>query len=179
MKARPVVTLSSVTSLRMGIGFTLSQWIVNYNTGESKPLNTNKLLGHLGYGWGIGGILYIWLVKVLPRAFPTPTGLMLLCKVAVDQAIMGPIFISSYFYCIHRSGGFSHEESVGAVESNLLPLLMTGMKVWMPTQLFNFYLVKPLYQPLVINAVGLSWNIYISYMQTSHGRVRGEAYLEP
>mmetsp|Transcript_11004 Transcript_11004/g.21561 ORF Transcript_11004/g.21561 Transcript_11004/m.21561 type:complete len:183 (+) Transcript_11004:200-748(+) len=166
MKVKPILTLSSITAARMGLGFAISE-AMKLSADPDKTLDQSVLLGHTAYGAGLGVCLYVWLIKVLPGLFPGPlTPVSLFTKVVFDQAIMGSFLMASYLYASSLMTGLVHQQAVERTKSNFLPTFTTGAIVWFPTSFINFYLVKPLFQPLLLNAVALSWNIYLAYKFT-------------
>ena len=46
--------------------------------------------------------------------------------------------------------------------------LYANWKVWPVAQLANFYVVPPNYRVLVVNTVGLFWNVILSFIAHKH-----------
>lgn len=163
MKAKPVLTLGCVTSSRMGLGYAISAFMKGPAQPENSSVDKQMLLGHLAFGSGVGVALYYWFIKALPCLFPLPGLYSTIGKTLLDQVLMGPIFVAAYIYSFSLLRTSSHSQSFDTLRSRLAPTVLLGAQLAIPISFVNFYMLKPLYQPLLVNFGGLCWNVYMAY----------------
>ncbi|KAF7272013.1 hypothetical protein GWI33_015181 [Rhynchophorus ferrugineus] len=86
-------------------------------------------------------------------------------KIALDQFVMSPLCIATFFY----SMGLLEDKSVQKMNEELtakfLDVYVMDWCVWVPTQFINFYFVPVKYQVFYINAVTMFYNVFLSYIK--------------
>ncbi|KAJ3071259.1 hypothetical protein HDU98_005605 [Podochytrium sp. JEL0797] len=157
---------------------------------EEQPTNTSidwKRVGIMStYGFFIAGPLYtFWyktldkfvepmLVKLLrKRTHPIATHLskhrlmwsVALTKVACDNFLFEPPYLSVFFLATHTMSGATPGEAVRHLKADFWPTYVTDVLVWTPIQIINFRFVPVHFQPQFVNAFNIGWNAFLSYMQ--------------
>lgn len=84
-----------------------------------------------------------------------------LARVAVDQTIFSPTFLTVFLSTMAYFEGRSPKENV---KKNFLPIMATNYMVWPWVQLANFKFVPLNHRLTFANTVAIGWNCYISYM---------------
>jgi protein Mpv17 len=92
-------------------------------------------------------------------------------RVVVDQSIAGPIFPGLFYTCITLLEGGSLQDARTKVKSAWPDTWMTGVLVFTPASVVNMSMIAPPNRVLFMNAVGLSWNIYLSHANNRHKNI--------
>jgi hypothetical protein len=125
-------------------------------------LITFSLMG----GLFTGPSLHIW-YGMLSRSIPG-LGLVSICKrLAFDQILFAPFFISTFF-CVALILENKIENIQIKLKNDLMPTLITNYILWIPAQFINFRFILPQFQVLFATGLGFFWNIYFS-SQTAKG----------
>ncbi|KAH1005428.1 hypothetical protein HUJ04_006420 [Dendroctonus ponderosae] len=115
-------------------------------------------------GLGLGPIhhyYYLYIAKVMPkRDFKT-----VFTKIGLDQFMMSPICIGTFFYSMGALELKPIEKINEELKKKFLDVYMMDWCVWVPTQFINFYFVPVKYQVFYINAVTMLYNIFLSYIK--------------
>ncbi|XP_076266748.1 mpv17-like protein 2 [Rhynchophorus ferrugineus] len=138
---------------------------IEYRRGKlTKRYDYGRMLRMFVVGLGLGPIhhyYYLYIARVMPkRDLTTVTK-----KIALDQFIMSPLCIATFFY----SMGLLEDKSVQKMNEELtakfLDVYVMDWCVWVPTQFINFYFVPVKYQVFYINAVTMFYNVFLSYIK--------------
>lgn len=84
-------------------------------------------------------------------------------KVALDQFVFAPIFISVLLVTINGMQGQTMDENINNLKRDYPDVLVNNYKLWPWVQLANFYIVPLNYQVLIVQTVAIFWNTYISW----------------
>lgn len=82
-------------------------------------------------------------------------------RLACDQLIFAPAFISTFFSSSLILDGRAGEIPE-KLKTDLFSTAIANFKVWVPAQFINFLVLPPQYQVLFANVVGFFWGIYLS-----------------
>eukprot|EP01006_Ploeotia_vitrea_P001064 TRINITY_DN104139_c0_g1_i1.p2 TRINITY_DN104139_c0_g1~~TRINITY_DN104139_c0_g1_i1.p2 ORF type:complete len:215 (+),score=110.30 TRINITY_DN104139_c0_g1_i1:30-647(+) len=97
-------------------------------------------------------------------------GQQVLKKVALDQAIFGPLingcFITSFALL---EGHFDVDYIAGKFKNDFFDILKVNWVVWPVAQLINFRYVPLSHRVLFVNCVNVGWSAFLSYMGTREG----------
>ena len=85
-----------------------------------------------------------------------------LTKVAMDQLLYAPCFISVFMGSLAVLEGRAHEAGT-IVRDNIWSTLCVNWGLWTPAQMINFYVMPLRYQVLFSNFVALVWNSFLSW----------------
>ncbi|XP_030749893.1 mpv17-like protein 2 [Sitophilus oryzae] len=115
-------------------------------------------------GLGLGPIhhyYYLYIARIWPkRDFSTITK-----KLALDQFLMGPLCICTFFYTMGALERKPVQQMNDEITSKFLDVYLIDWCVWVPTQFINFYFVPVKYQVFYINAVTMFYNVFLSYIK--------------
>lgn len=82
-------------------------------------------------------------------------------RVAIDQSTFGPLNIA-LFLAGNKIACGEVNEVWKTLKRDLWPVVSNNYLVWIPAQLFNFYMIPPPFRVLWTNVVGFFWSIYVS-----------------
>lgn len=157
----PILIQAVQSGVLMGTGDLIAQSIV-----EKKPfenINWLRTAQFASVGLFVGGPgLRTWygiLNKYVGSQGPAAT----LKKVALDQFIFAPVFISVLLVTINGMQGQSMDENINNLKRDYPDVLVNNYKLWPWVQLANFYIVPLNYQVLLVQTVAIFWNTYISW----------------
>jgi len=111
----------------------------------------------LGALW-VGPVLHVW-YGALFRQFPH----QVLLRVAIDQFVMAPAFVTSFLSWLWMREGEQTSNLIPRIQENVPSIVVANWALWIPAQTVNFYLMPVKYHVLFSNFVALAWNAYLSY----------------
>ncbi|XP_044751555.1 protein Mpv17-like isoform X2 [Coccinella septempunctata] len=88
---------------------------------------------------------------------------VVLKKVGLDQLCFSPTFIGCFLCALGFAQGKDFQQIRKDISRDYQDILLTNYKIWPLVQLGNFYLTPLQYQTLVVQAVAICWNTYISW----------------
>ncbi|CAL9151946.1 unnamed protein product [Musa hybrid cultivar] len=161
IEARPILT----KSLTAGAIFTaadISSQIITLSSSDS--LDLIRTLRMAGYGMFISGpSLHFWF-NFVSRVLPKRDVLTTFKKMALGQAIYGPIMTGVFFSLNAGLQGETGAEIFARLKRDLIPTLKSGVVYWPICDFITFKFIPVRLQPLVSNSFSFLWTIYITYM---------------
>lgn len=124
-----------------------------------KRLATLSFFGFIYHGPS-GHYFYNWLDKQIPGTDAIPV----FSKVAFDQVIWCPIFMSVFFTYLGLVNGDSLNTIGNKIKSDLLTACQGSWKVWPLVHLINFKFVPNKWRIPYINAVQIAFNMFLSLL---------------
>jgi len=110
----------------------------------------------------VGPTLHYW-YGFLGRII-TGTGMeATLKRLALDQILFAPAFISTFFAAALTLEGKT-AEIPDKINNDLYSTVVANYFLWIPAQFINFRFIPPPFQVLVSNSIGFFWNIYLSFV---------------
>ncbi|XP_010437706.1 PREDICTED: PXMP2/4 family protein 4-like [Camelina sativa] len=161
VKSRPVLT-KSVTSSLIYIAADLSSQTIPQDSVESYDLVRTARMA--GYGLLIlGPTLHYWF-NLMSRLFPKRDLITTFKKMAMGQAVYGPVMNVVFFSSNAALQGENGSEIVARLKRDLLPTMLNGVMYWPLCDFVTFKFCPVHLQPLVSNSFSYLWTIYITYM---------------
>ncbi|GBB87253.1 hypothetical protein RclHR1_01370014 [Rhizophagus clarus] len=161
LSRRPILVQTITTGTLFVTGDIIAQQYVEQRGLKSLDFYRTLRLG--GFGLCIAGpstaIWYRSLDRFVIMKNPT---LGLLTRVALDQAIFAPCFITTFFVSQALLEGQEKSQILEKLRDAFVPTLINNYKLWPAVQLINFQFVPLNYRTLVVNIVALGWNTYLS-----------------
>lgn len=112
--------------------------------------------------------------KFLSAAVPLKQPILprLATIVAVDQALMSPVFISAFFTTRGIIDYQSTDQITDKIQNETFDVWRAGCAFWVPVAFFNFYWVPFKYRVITANGFSFIWNTYLvartKYEETPH-----------
>mmetsp|Transcript_20984 Transcript_20984/g.30275 ORF Transcript_20984/g.30275 Transcript_20984/m.30275 type:complete len:188 (-) Transcript_20984:60-623(-) len=110
----------------------------------------------------VGPALHVWYAAVF-RLIPGTGWLNVTKRVALDQFLFAPVFLSTFISSNLILMG-TPEQIIPKLKADLLNTVIANNAVWIPAQFINLGVVPKQYQVLFANFVGLFWNTYLSWI---------------
>ncbi|THU71930.1 hypothetical protein C4D60_Mb04t06710 [Musa balbisiana] len=131
---------------------------------SSDSLDLIRTLRMAGYGMFISGpSLHFWF-NFVSRVLPKRDVLTTFKKMALGQAIYGPIMTGVFFSLNAGLQGETGAEIFARLKRDLIPTLKSGVVYWPLCDFITFKFIPVRLQPLVSNSFSFLWTIYITYM---------------
>ncbi|XP_011496434.1 PREDICTED: protein Mpv17 [Ceratosolen solmsi marchali] len=145
----------------LGLGDQIAQ---NYIEKRSaKNLDLIRTAQFAGIGFFIAGPATRTWYGILDKYFGSKGVIVVLKKVACDQLLFAPVFIAILLSTIALMQGHNLKSTKLKLKNEYTDILINNYKLWPIVQLLNFYFVPLHYQVLVVQAIAILWNTYISY----------------
>lgn len=87
-------------------------------------------------------------------------------KTVLGQATVFPLYITAFFTYTGLLEGKTLPQSVTKLQDKFWPTYVTGSVFWPCANMFNFTLVPATQRVLYVAAVGLLWNVYLSWQNS-------------
>lgn len=88
----------------------------------------------------------------------------MLARVACDQLIFAPVFISVFLSSMAVLEGSSPRDKL---QKSYTTALTTNWMIWPFVQMVNFKFIPLHHRLLFVNTVSIGWNSYLSYLNSS------------
>ncbi|KAH3680841.1 hypothetical protein WICPIJ_008096 [Wickerhamomyces pijperi] len=179
LQTHPFITNALTTGFLFGTGDILAQCL--FPTRNSSPLETSsssslrfkisydykRTLRAVVYGSCIFALIGDKWYKFLSSNVQLPTGtsplLTSLAKMAVDQLMFAPLGIPVYYTAMTLLEGYGLEDVRLKLKQNWWDTVKANWCVWPFVQFVNFQFVPVSLNLLVVNAVSILWNTFLSY----------------
>ncbi|XP_030751107.1 protein Mpv17-like [Sitophilus oryzae] len=157
-----LVVQSVQTGALMAAGDAIAQLAIEKKKLPEFDLSRTAKFGFLGTCF-VGPTLTVW-YRLLAKQFGTSSSTSTaLKKMACDQLIFAPTFLSIFIANVNFLSGKSVQDIKQELSRTYLDILIVNWKVWPAVQLVNFYCVPLNYQVLLVQGVALFWNTYLSW----------------
>jgi len=152
-----------ISSLALGfIGDVVGQHVI-----EKKPLEKHDWVRTVRF-CGFGPLIWVpisnrWILFA-EKAFPVPPVRNLFLKVGIDQFFLGSLLTLIAFHYNELLSGHTMEDVRNKISAHFMIVMKLAWSVWIPAQLFNFYVMPLHYRVVFVQVVALGWNCYMSYI---------------
>ncbi|CAD7703516.1 unnamed protein product [Ostreobium quekettii] len=158
LEIRPVITKMWTSGLLNGFGDALCQGMFN---GDSK-FDFHRFVVFTGLGvFLVGPALHYW-YTALTKIFTVPGTKGVLGSLALDQLAFAPTFCGVFISILMTLEGQT-AQIPAKLKQDWFNTVVMNWKIWVPAQLFNFWLVPPTLRVLCANITALVWNVYLSF----------------
>ncbi|CAN0927137.1 PXMP2/4 family protein 4 [Linum grandiflorum] len=163
VKARPILT-KSLTASFIYTAADLSSQTISKAGSVPYDYDLTRTSRMAGYGLIIlGPSLHYWF-NFVSKLFPNRDFVATLKKMAMGQAIYGPIMTVVFFSTIARLQGENGAEIMARLKRDLLPTMLNGVMYWPLCDFITFRFIPVHLQPLVSNSFSYLWTVYMTYM---------------
>lgn len=172
----PVLRAGLVSGASMTAGDAICQCIRAKAAGKDVRLNWRQSARFGLVGLTLHGPFFYSGFRWLDSRFGTAATLQkALIKTAAGQATLFPLYTSLFFTYMGLLEGLTPAQCVAKVRQAFPPTFVTGSVFWPTANIFNFMLVPPHLRVPYVNVAGLFWNAWLSYENSTKGRVGAAA----
>jgi len=155
---RPYLVGSLTAGTLFGLGDCIAQKAIEKNDGYDVARTARLVV----WGSAIFAPLVTRELRLLSRIEFASKPATIAARVAADQLLFTPAVLAGFFTYSALAEGGSTTDVRKKLSDKYQPTLLKNWQLWMPTQIVNFSLVPIQLRTLVINAVALGWNTYLS-----------------
>lgn len=158
---RPYTVQAIQTASLMGLGDVIAQTFIDGK--QLTQINPMRTLQYSVVGLVVGPTVGKW-YRILEGIYGKEA---VVKKVLTDQLIFSPVFIAILVTSLNLLQGLSWDEAVTKVQNSYFDILLTGYQIWPAVQVVNFYFIPIQYRVLLVQAVAVVWNTYLSWKLNS------------
>lgn len=163
--AGTICTLADLTS--QGISFAA------LDTFSFSDLDVERILRMAGYGFFLSGpTLHLWF-NFLSTILPKRDVMSTIKKIALGQAVYGPIFTTIFFSVNAYLQGETQSEIMARLQRDLIPTIRSGIMYWPICDFITYKYIPVHLQVLVSNSFAYVWTVYLTYI-AGLGKVNAE-----
>ena len=156
LERHPLLTKSVTASVVLGAGDAGTQTLVE----RRARVDWARSARFAGMGVAlVGPSLHAW-YGFLARRVPGASALDVAKRVAADQFVFAPVFLSGF---VAATAAVEGMDPAYVLRRDLRTTLTTNWMVWIPWQTFVFAAVPLKFQVLANNLCGVAWNGFLSY----------------
>uniref|UniRef100_A0A1B6DMK9 Mitochondrial inner membrane protein Mpv17 n=1 Tax=Clastoptera arizonana TaxID=38151 RepID=A0A1B6DMK9_9HEMI len=160
LKKYPIRVQAAQTSFLVGTGDIIAQTIIEKKM--VKNIDWSRTIPYAGVGLVIGPTVGSW-YKLLDKFLGSGGLKIVLKKLVCDQLLFAPVFCAFAVYTFSSIRGQPFKEIKENLQHKYIDILLTNYKIWPLVQIVNFYFVPLIYRVLVVQAVAVIWNTYLSW----------------
>lgn len=150
-----------ITPLPVFFLFYIGQIFISTGPFDVKRFVTLSMFGFLYHGPS-GHYFYNWLDKTIEGT----DGKSIAMKVAFDQVIWAPLFMTVFFTYLGLVNGDSFAAIGEKIKTDLFKAVQGSWKVWPVVHAVNFKFISTKHRLVFINAVQVAFNMFLSLIGT-------------
>lgn len=154
---KPLLTKSLTSLVGWALGDALAQIFIGSDPFNMKRFLTLSAFGFLYHGPS-GHYFYNWLDSKIEGT----DALSVFKKVAFDQIVWCPIFMSVFFTYLGIVAGDSFSTIGNKIKNDLLTAVQGSWKVWPFVHMVNFKFISTKQRLLFINSIQVAFNMFLS-----------------
>jgi len=158
---KPLTTKALTSLVGWALGDFLAQVFITGGPFDWKRFLTLSAFGFLYHGPS-GHYFYNWLDSVIEGN----EGPQVAAKVAIDQIIWCPIFMTVFFTYLGLVNGDSFSAIGNKIRNDLLTACQGSWKVWPIVHAVNFKFISTKHRLVFINGVQVAFNMFLSLLGT-------------
>lgn len=145
----------------MGVGDLIAQCLIEKKRREEIDLKRTSQFAFIGLFIGPG--LRFWYGFLDKRITGRTPAIKTVKKVLVDQLGCSPVFLATFISVVGLLQGENFTGVQRKLKRDYKDVLITNYTIWPAVQLLNFSLVPLNYQVLLVQAIAIFWNTYLSW----------------
>jgi len=161
LEKKPLITKAFTSLVGWALGDLLAQFFISGGPFDMKRFITLSIFGFIYHGPS-GHYFYNWLDEKIPGT----TGAVVATKVAIDQLIWCPIFMTVFFTYLGLANGDSMSAIVTKIKNDLFTAVQGSWKVWPVVHAVNFKFISTKHRMVFINAIQIAFNMFLSLLGT-------------
>ena len=161
LERRPLLTKAMTSLVGWALGDFLAQKFIAKGAFDMARFLRLATFGFIYHG-PTGHYWYNWLDKKIAGTGPRSVA----AKVAIDQAVWCPIFMTCFFAYLGVANGDSLGAIRGKISADLFSAVKGSWKVWPIVHAVNFRFIPTQHRLLYINTVQIGFNIFLSLIGT-------------
>ncbi|RUS76434.1 hypothetical protein EGW08_015803 [Elysia chlorotica] len=184
IKVRPVVTsvrdggkllfsekLLLYTNTGLSVAISIAGDVMQQNLksfrlreGSGKKWDKTRTFHMAASGLAVGPVAHYWYLY-LDRWFPGRNVASLFKKVALDQLVLSPVYVTMFLVVIGLLEGQSRISMKEEFKVTGVSMIVSDVVVWTPAQTFNFYFVPTRFRVLFDNCISFAMDMWYSYLR--------------
>lgn len=157
LEEKPLLTKALTSLVGWCLGDLLAQLFIVGGPINVKRLITLSVFGFIYHGPS-GHYFYNWLDSKIPGNDAKTVA----SKVAIDQIIWCPLFMTVFFTYLGLVAGDSFSTIGNKIKSDLLTAVQGSWKVWPVVHAVNFRFISTKHRVAFINAIQIAFNMFLS-----------------
>lgn len=157
LEKNPLITKAFTSLVGWALGDLLAQLFISGGPFDMKRFITLSIFGFIYHGPS-GHYFYNWLDDKIPGT----SGAVVATKVAIDQLLWCPIFMTVFFTYLGLVNGDSMATIVHKIKTDLFTAVQGSWKVWPFVHAINFKFISTKHRLVFINSVQIAFNMFLS-----------------
>merc|ERR1719356_153661 len=157
------LTTKAFTSL---VGWALGDLLAQIFITKGAPFDMKRFISLSTFGFIYHGPSGHYFYNWLDSKIPGKEAPFIALKVAIDQIMWCPIFMTIFFTYLGLVNGDTFATIGSKVKNDLLTACQGSWKVWPLVHAVNFKFIKTKHRLVFINAVQIAFNIFLSIIGT-------------
>lgn len=149
----------------MGVGDAIAQTLVEKKSTKEYSIQRTAKFVCLGFGL-VGPTLSTW-YRTLSKFIQGGGRKSAVKKMLLDQGVFAPAFLAVFLTTVNVVDGNDFKKIQHEFQHKYVDILMTNYKIWPLVQVVNFTFVPLKHQVLLVQAVAIIWNAYLSHKTSS------------
>ncbi|XP_037920397.1 mpv17-like protein 2 [Hermetia illucens] len=134
----------------------------SYAEYEYNPHRTARMA--LADGYFSGNISHFF-YRSLDKFWPGQTTAVVLKKLVLDQLVVAPTTLTSFYVTIGFMSANTFNEIVREYRESIVKVYAIQFAIWVPAQMINFYFIPSRLRMVYINTISLLYAIYMSHLK--------------
>lgn len=158
LTSNPIPTKAATSASVYAVGDVIAQRMEGKSMGDIDRLRTLRSLtaGLIGHG-PLSHFWYNFSENLFDNVLHWTAAWSIVPKIALDQALWGPIWNNTYLLLLGLMKMESLEDIWGDMKRTTVPLLLSGLKLWPLAHVFTYGLIPVENRLLFVDAVEILW----------------------
>eukprot|EP01127_Copromyxa_protea_P020634 TRINITY_DN6920_c0_g1_i2.p1 TRINITY_DN6920_c0_g1~~TRINITY_DN6920_c0_g1_i2.p1 ORF type:complete len:189 (-),score=25.54 TRINITY_DN6920_c0_g1_i2:85-651(-) len=161
LESHPIPVKSVTSGTLMGLGDLISQILYGKKEEKIQWMRTAQMVF---FGVAASGPIYHYWYKFMERMIPGQTMKPVLTKLLVDQSVMAPTIITTFFFGMGLMQAKPLEDIYHKWRREIIPTLKGNYVLWPAATFIAYKYVPQTHRVAYISVVSLFWSIYLSHV---------------